>query len=469
MSVSIRGKKFHYRFVLQGKSYSGPCPGSNIPDGATPQQIAAIKKAAVQFEDKLRRDTEEEVMTLSEADREIRKNKSILALVENYKFELTGGTPITFREAFALAVAKPSRKKAASNFVTLRKTYWGDFASFMEATFPDVQELSAVRRSHCEAYVAYLAEHGRFDPSVSYDRQGAKRKKSMTVSYVPQNTGLSHKTIKAIIGVCKWVFSRLSEDAGIFQDPWKNVILPVGETINREVFTPKELLAIWQGMQSDPFCYHLFLIVANSGMTEGDICTLKWEDVDWDTNCICRERRKTKASIVLPMLPQLREYLLSLPRTGEYISPAHARMYLDMPSYVSQKVTKFLRSLGIETTVKIEGRRARSVKDLHSMRHVFCYKAKRAGIPESSIQRFVGHEVLAMTQHYADHDTIADLAEDIKKLPSVFAIPEGDRGGTPLLADGSSSRQKLADLAYSLPLEQVERLLELAASVSVTA
>ena len=40
-------------------------------------------------------------------------------------------------------------------------------------------------------------------------------------------------------------------------------------------------------------------------MTEGDIYTLEWSEVDRAANCIRRDRRKTGADIVLPLLPQL--------------------------------------------------------------------------------------------------------------------------------------------------------------------
>lgn len=455
MTVALRGRRFHYRFMVEGTIYSGPCPVRGVAKDDSPAQIETLRKQAVAFEQAEREKITQHLNKLRETDREVRMNKSVVALIENYKFELTGGKRIHFSEAFALAAAKPSRRKASSSYAGLRETYWNDFSAFMADSFPEISELSAVRRSHCEAYVAYLADNGRFVKEVKYQYTAkGTRKRVKNVSY-SQKYLISPKTIKEIVGVCKWVFSRLEEDAGIVRDPWKEVIIPEGDSVDREVFTHDELLAIWNGMQSNPFCYHLFLIAANSGMTEGDICTLEWDHVFFaePVPCIRRRRRKTGARINLPLLPQLQEYLLQIPRTGKYISPVHAEMYLAQPSSVSSRVKNFLHSLGIVTTVQTDGRRAQSVKDLHSMRHVFCYMAKRAGIPESSIMQMVGHEVLAMTQHYADHDTIADLAIDIKKLPVLF-------GGelTPTL----DARKELAELAYTLPVEEVENLLRLA-------
>ena len=87
------------------------------------------------------------------------------------------------------------------------------------------------------------------------------------------------------------------------------------------------------------------------------------------------------------------------------------------------------------------------------MRHVFCYRAKRAGIPESIIKKFVGHAVLAMTEHYADHDTDEELRTEIQKLRPLFV---GETGDT---EDETGVRKKLAELAYTLPLETVKALI----------
>ena len=451
MSIILRGNKFHYRFRLNGEDFSGPCPGCEVEKGLNGRALEAVRARALREEAKARACVTQKIEERKKIEEEVRRNKSVRALVENYKYELTGGSPITLSEAFPLAAAKPSKRESRSSYAALRETYWEDFAAFMRSEFQEVQNLASVRRAHCEAYVSYLVAHGRFIKKIQYQTQG-KRDKLRDISY-EKDYGLSPKTIKEIVGVCRWVFSRLEEDAGLFHNPWDRVVLPLRKPVAREVFSPHELRLIWNGIQNDPFCYPLFVVAANSGMTEGDICTLKWGDIDWASGCIRRLRRKTGTEIKLPLLPELAEYLGAQPRRGEFIFPAHAEMYLRQPTCVSERVKKFLNGLGIVTTVSVPGRRAVSVKDLHSMRHVFCYRAKRAGIPESVIKRFVGHAVLAMTEHYADHDTDEELRAEIKKLRPLFV---GDAGaGEP----ESFSRRKLAELAYSLPLKTVEELI----------
>ena len=109
-------------------------------------------------------------------------------------------------------------------------------------------------------------------------------------------------------------------------------------------------------------------------LREGDICTLKWSDIDLAERLITRETRKTGTEVQIPISNQFYELLTATPRTeSEYVFPKHAQMYLENPDGVSYRIKKFLDGLGIRTTRIPNGRtRAISVKDLHSCRHTFC-------------------------------------------------------------------------------------------------
>lgn len=418
MSVLKRGDHWHYRFMLAGTIHSGPCTGCTNFTQASKFEAAKRKEAA------------EEREQIEETEKDIRRNRTVKALVENYRRELSGGSLIALGDAYALAAAKPSRREAGALYAALRETYWKDFMAFLEATDPDVRDLSAIRRSHCEEYVRRLSDEGRFlEP---------KR--------------ISPKTIREIASACKWVLTRLEEDAGVLHNPWNGVVLPAPDSVKREVFTMDELNLIWNNLARDTFCLPLFVIAANSGLTEGDICTLKWADLDFAGGMLRRDRNKTGIPIVLPLLPELARYLASLPRTDEYVLPKHAAMYLSNRTSVSYRVKQFLEGLGIKTTLERPGMQAVSVKDLHSMRHLFAYRAKKAGIPESTIQKMVGHAVLEMTRHYADHDTDEDLRAQIKKLPALF-VGDGEESSE------SADRQKLAEMLPGLPIEVIRRWL----------
>lgn len=475
MCTYQRGQKFHYRFRLNKVEYHGVCPENKvpvIPPGAGSREIRDIKKTADAYEAEYRKKLIQDAERLRSEEENIRRQKTIVALVENYKYELTGGSPIQLEEACSLAGRKPSKRIPAAGWEQRKVTYWRDFTAFMADRFPEIKVLSDVRRAHCEEYVKHLMDHGRFIKEVTFRSGCGSRESVYTRDYA-----ISGKTIGEIAGVCKGVFNKLFEDAGLVKNPWDMVVLPDKDSVDRDIFSPDELYKIREGISGEEkrmqavcalgqkkgdnydnwaeaakFCRPLFLVAAVTGLTEGDICTLEWSEIDREKDVIYRTRRKTKVDMVIPILPNFKAYLLSLPRSGKYVFPEYAEMYLGNASGVSYRIKKFLEGLGIKTTKEIPGRIAVSVKDLHSMRHVFCYYAKRAGISPTIIQQIAGHKILRMTEHYMDHDSIQDMKEAIEKLPS-FLILNGEQ------ASPSTARQRLAELAYSLPLETVEALL----------
>lgn len=272
-------------------------------------------------------------------------------------------------------------------------------------------------------------------------------------NYTFKDNLLAPKTVKTIASVVKWVFNVLAEDAGVTRNPMNGVVLPAGTQVPREIFTEEELARIREGIKDDPFCHPLFTIAALTGLTEGDICTLKWDEIDQGMSVIRRKRRKTGVWLEIPLTRELEAYIFSKPRVSEFIFPDLAFMYLNNRTGVSERIKKFLDRLGIENVKKIEGRRAVSVKDLHSMRHVFCFYAGQAGIPITTVQSIVGHLTPEMTRHYSRHDTIQSKQRAMEKLPMILSLTDSGN-------DEAKARAKLSELAYTLPLDKVQELLK---------
>ena len=87
---------------------------------------------------------------------------------------------------------------------------------------------------------------------------------------------------------------------------------------------------------------------------------------------------------------------------------------------------KFLEDSGIKTTKKVPGRsRAVSIKDVHSLRHTFCYFAGVAGIPLVVVQSIVGHMTPEMTAHYTSHADRKTKREKLAALPCFKALTNG--------------------------------------------
>lgn len=91
ISVYLRGTHWHYRFMMSGKTYSGPCIGCENEKQAEAYEKQKRQSACVVTEE------------IKRAKEDVRKNKTIVALVENYRRELSGGTLIALGDAYALA------------------------------------------------------------------------------------------------------------------------------------------------------------------------------------------------------------------------------------------------------------------------------------------------------------------------------------------------------------------------------
>ena len=255
--------KFYYQFVEGGKRYNGTCKG------------CTTKRAAEKYEREIR-------ATIQKAS----SQKTVRALIENFRDELTGGTKIKLTEAFELSLQKPRKRIPNEKSLLRKREAFKDFVEFMQAIYPDIEDLASVQPRHAEAYIARVRTSGRFNPIVTYARGGK------TISRTSL-TSISNKTINDIQMVCKEVFDLLARDAGILDNPFNMKKLEKDAT-EREAFSEQEICLIRDNL--DPFTRPLFTLAMMTALREGDICTLKWTNIDFQEMVIRKKMNKTLAS-----------------------------------------------------------------------------------------------------------------------------------------------------------------------------
>ena len=428
-----QGGTWYYQFIKDGTMYTGRCEGAK-----TKREAETYEK---KFMDTVKRASEQ---------------KTVKALVDNFRDVLTGGRKISLNEAFELAERKPRSRMPAEKYAAMKRTVWADFLAFMHGEHPDVKNLIDVTEAHAQEYIALLQKSGRYEKTIRYSRGDGK--KARTITTQKAEGALSARTVRLHQTVCAEVFTLLAKDAGLQENPFASICRAKSDAKTREAFTPDELQTIFDNL--DGFTRPLFMMAVWTGLREGDICTLKWSDVDLESRLITRETRKTGTVVQIPISNQLYELLTATPRTEtEYVFPKHAEMYLANPSGVSYRVKQFLEGLGIQTTRKPEGRtQAISTKDLHSCRHTFCYYAGMAGIPLAVVQSIVGHMSPEMTKHYSAHASIEDKRRGMARLS--FFKPEALPA-----AVVEPERVELHGLIDTLPIEQVREMLSLSKKI----
>ncbi len=293
---------------------------------------------------------------------------------------------------------------------------WGHFLAFLKERHPEANWLGDVSRSMAEEWIGLLSSGG--------DAGG---------------------TIRAKIFAVSGVFRALSEDAGLLRDPFDGIPRPSARGVSREVFTPEEVEKILAS--ADPVS-RLFAVALFTGLREGDVCRLRWSEVDLPGGMVRLVAHKTGTPVAIPIMGRLCAFLDSLPRSGEYVLPEMEEAY--RRGRLPKMVRRFLDGLGITRRVTKEGRvRSSSVKDVHSCRHTFCWLAGQAGIPLPTVQSIVGHMTPEMTAHYSAHVTEAQKREQIRRMETGVLAPKG------------SARQTLHDLVERLPSEKIEEVTHL--------
>lgn len=438
MSIKKVKQRYYFEFMVGGKTYRGVCSDCKSLEEA--RKFRDAEQARVK-----------KMRAITKPD----------ALLIQYRKELTGAKEVYLDEAFDAAMNKPTvhRIRTAQALRAKRRAF-EDFVAFMKFQYPDIKELDEVLPVHAQAYVAYLQKHGTFEQRIKiYIHQ------EPTMAH--RSPKLANRTINQRISHIDWVFRKLAQEMGTPKSPFDSTYIERMRCpeSHRTAFTLEELAQIGRNFDKMPFVRPLFIIAAYTALREGDICTLRWQEVDLQHMVITRCISKTEKTVQIPIIPPLAAFLMEQQQISggnKYVLPEHAMIYSDEKTrcQISQAVKKFLTLAGIQDHVKqVEGYGRRvSVKDLHSVRHTFCTLAEQYGIPHNIVQNIVGHSTAAMTAHYARHVNIEAIREQMLQLPDFLTGKQLPR----LMPETAPEpeREELLTMIRRMNIQQVKELLQ---------
>ena len=354
---------------------------------------------------------------------------------------------IRLEDAFQLFLEKPRSAVPQKCHVNVIKSRWDDFTAFAKAKY-HLTHIAEVEPKHADAYIAFVRQNGRFCKKTHHGKTYEQAR----------DTKMSSATANQYLRACRQVFKHLLPDLGLTSDenPFQHIQGIIVKHVSREIFTQDELALIFA--DPPPLMKAMFTIGLCTGLREGDVATLKWNEIsgykngtnvsDFLYHEINRVTRKTHTLVHIPVEFELAQCFAELAGQrnigspfAEYVIPQAAEMYLYHPGTLSHAIHKYLKDLGIATQRKTTGgKRNQSVKDFHSLRHCFCYYAGIKGVPLPVIQSIVGHLNPEMTRHYQDH---ADREARLKGISMM-------RGMVHTQAENSTlgmMRQRLRELA----------------------
>jgi integrase len=404
-----RGNVAYYDFEINGTRYRGSLgikKDSKEIDGKTPDDRAAAETRLlmVQYE----------------------QSHSLEQIWEQTQKRLSGNNKIAadFSTVWN-AFFKKSMSTAGEDRINLYLSHVKQFFAWLKNNHPHIKFIHQITDSVAMEYITWLRSQDGA-PATKNDKLG---------------------TLKRVFSILK-----------LPHNPWANIKKMPQRGIDRNIFTPAQINILFN--RAEGSMKRLLVTALATFQREEDCCLIKKSYIHLDSNRIIFPfTHKTGQEINLPMLPLLREIVesaLSDPENdSEYLYPDLARKYLQNRTQIGKDVKKFLATCGITNTLtEVPGYSKKvSTLDVHSLRHTAAVMAVLSGWPVSMIMKATGHRSLQMVMRYINH-----ISEE-QKENYFFQFGQG-LPGLPGQLD-NDDRKRLADLAYSLPLEEVKRLLTL--------
>lgn len=220
---------------------------------------------------------------------------------------------------------------------------------------------------------------------------------------------LSGQTVRGIHTTLHAALNKAVEEKLIFRNPTDGCKLPSAKSREMKVLTPEEIQRLLIQAREDG-CYELLLLELSTGLRRGEICALKWDDLNFKTGILRIERQvhrvkgelivsqpKTKASnrsVVLPapVLAVLKTYKDSATSQWMFPSPVKEDSPQD-PAAVRKKLSTILK--------RAECKHIR----FHDLRHTFATASLEHGMDVKTLSTIIGHVSSSTTLNIYAHVT----------------------------------------------------------------
>jgi integrase len=211
----------------------------------------------------------------------------------------------------------------------------------------------------------------------------------------------------------RMLFRAARRDALVADDPAEFVgTVRQRNRPERRPFTLDELRAVL--VVADEEWKSMILCGIYTGQRLSDIAALTWANVDLARNEIRLVTRKTGKRMMIPIATPLARCLEALPSSDDLHTPVHPRAYAIMKmqgksGHLSNQFADLLAQAGLRSKAPHRkthgrGRGARGEHggnlSFHCLRHTAVTLLKEAGVPDAAIMALVGHDSVAMSQHY---------------------------------------------------------------------
>ena len=223
----------------------------------------------------------------------------------------------------------------------------------------------------------------------------------------------------------------------IVRNPTDNTTIPKKTTTEKQVLDDSQLNRFLEAIQCEPYWHDFFYVEVMTGLRRGEICGIKWSDIDFNEGTLCIKRSvstkegggvsigetKTDAGVRTIIMPPSVANLLWEKRSvavNEWVFPHYTNPSDPLhPSSAYKKLKTILKRLELP------------LLRFHDLRHTFATQATDGGVDPKTLAGILGHTDASFTLDTYTHVT-SDMQRGasaiVNNMMQQFLITEENNG-----------------------------------------
>ncbi len=223
----------------------------------------------------------------------------------------------------------------------------------------------------------------------------------------------------------------------IVKNPTNGTTIPKKSYAEKQVLNDSQLDIFMEAIKQEPYWYDLFYVEVMTGLRRGEICGLKWSDINFSANTMSVMRSvskkkgggvsigdtKTEAGYRKIIMPPSVAQLLSAKKAdavNEWVFPHYMNPSEPLhPSTAYKKLKTILKNAELPLI------------SFHSLRHTFATHATHGGVDAKTLAGILGHTDASFTLDTYTHvtgDMQRNASAVVNNMMQNFLIKENDDG-----------------------------------------